>query len=52
MDQSRIATAVSELARNALEHAGGGVLTLMNINAPGKQGLEITVEDRVPASKI
>ncbi len=48
MDQTRIATAVSELARNALEHAGGGQITIAPVNNEEKQGLEITVEDHGP----
>jgi serine/threonine-protein kinase RsbT len=48
MDQTRIATAVSELARNALEHAGGGQITVSPVNTVENQGLEITVEDHGP----
>ena len=45
MDQTRIATAVSELTRNALEHAGGGQISITPIKDLEKQGLEITVID-------
>ncbi|MFB3889672.1 MAG: anti-sigma regulatory factor [Candidatus Bathyarchaeia archaeon] len=48
MDQTRIATAVSELARNALEHAGGGQLTIEEVNLQRKRGLQITAEDHGP----
>lgn len=48
MDQTRIATVVSELARNALEHAGGGQITIKQIDNLKKQGLEIRVEDHGP----
>ncbi len=46
VDQTRIATAVSEIARNALIHGGGGKLTLSTIN--DKEGLEIVVIDQGP----
>ena len=48
MDQTRIATAVSELARNALEHAGGGEISMAAIHASERQGLEIIVTDHGP----
>ena len=48
MDQTRIATAVSELCRNALEHAGGGELLIAPVNASDKHGLEIKVTDHGP----
>ncbi len=51
MDQTRIATAVSELVRNALEHGGGGQITIKQLNKHDKHGLEITVEDHGPGIK-
>ncbi len=51
MDQTRIATAVSELARNALEHAGGGQMMMSPVTALGKRGLQITVADHGPGIK-
>jgi serine/threonine-protein kinase RsbT len=48
MDQTRIATAVSELTRNALEHGGGGQITITSTKNQHNQGLEITVEDHGP----
>jgi serine/threonine-protein kinase RsbT len=48
IDQTRIATAVSELARNALEHAGGGELSVSPIATFKKRGLELTVTDHGP----
>ncbi len=46
VDQTRIATAVSEIARNALVHGGGGKMTLRTINK--KKGLEIVIVDQGP----
>lgn len=46
VDQTRIATAVSEIARNALVHGGGGKMTLRAINR--KKGLEIVIVDKGP----
>ncbi len=46
VDQTRIATAVSEIARNALVHGGGGKMTLRTINQ--KKGLEIVIVDQGP----
>src|ERR1700744_5535244 len=47
-DQTRITTAVSEIARNALEYAGGGrnEFSLNGVVMP--QRLEIAVSDRGP----
>ncbi len=43
VDQTRIATAVSEIARNALIHGGGGKMTLRTLN---RKGLEIVIVDQ------
>lgn len=48
MDQTRIATAVSELARNAYQHAGEGIMTMKPMNRQGRKGIEIIVEDHGP----
>jgi serine/threonine-protein kinase RsbT len=48
MDQTRIATAVSELARNAFQHGGGGKVTIRSVNTEGKIGIEIVAEDQGP----
>jgi signal transduction histidine kinase/CheY-like chemotaxis protein len=45
-DQSRITTAVSEIARNAFEHGGGGRVEFTLLGAKPPQSLEITVTDR------
>jgi signal transduction histidine kinase/DNA-binding response OmpR family regulator len=47
-DQSRIATAVSELARNAIRYATGGKLSFVVMGATPPQLLEIEVRDEGP----
>ena len=50
IDQSRIATAVSELARNVTRYAtdGRGRMSIRQAAANGHNGLEITVSDDGP----
>ncbi|OAI43753.1 serine/threonine protein kinase [bacterium SCGC AG-212-C10] len=50
MDQSRIATAVSELARNVVRYAtnGEGEVRVARVERDGQAGIEIIVEDRGP----
>jgi len=48
VDQSRIATAVSELARNILKYAGQGEITLRWIAGEARRGMEIVAEDNGP----
>lgn len=44
-----IATAVSELARNALVHANGGTLTLQKVtNSKGSEGIKLIMSDCGP----
>jgi len=43
-----IATATSELARNLLQHAGGGVIRLRVLQERGRQGIEIEARDEGP----
>src|SRR5689334_11223678 len=47
-DQSRIATAVSEIARNAVVYAGGGRVEFSLETVDGVQSLCIRVVDRGP----
>lgn len=42
------ATAVSELARNLVSHAGGGLVRLCLIEHEGRRGFEIVTEDEGP----
>lgn len=50
VDQSRIATAVSELTRNVVRYAtdGQGDVLIRPISADGRTGLEILVRDEGP----
>jgi signal transduction histidine kinase/CheY-like chemotaxis protein len=47
-DQTRITTATSEIARNALEHAKGGTVEFHISGVPLHQQLEIVISDRGP----
>ncbi|BES70119.1 anti-sigma regulatory factor [Marinobacter nanhaiticus D15-8W] len=44
-DQFMIATSVSELARNASLHGGGGRITLRAVTENGRTGIEVIAED-------
>jgi serine/threonine-protein kinase RsbT len=48
VDQTKIVTAASELARNTLLHGGGGAAHLEVLNDTPRRGLRITFEDRGP----
>lgn len=48
IDQTKIVTAASELARNTLVHGGGGTATLEIVREAAKQGLRLTFEDHGP----
>jgi serine/threonine-protein kinase RsbT len=47
-DQSRVATAVSELARNIVKYAGQGHVVISPVEQSGREGIEIVAEDRGP----
>jgi serine/threonine-protein kinase RsbT len=48
VDQTKMVTAASELARNALIYGGGGVLRWEILNEVAKHGLRLTFEDQGP----
>ena len=48
VDQTKLVTAASELARNALDHGGGGQMTLEVVNGLAKTGLRLVFEDSGP----
>ena len=48
VDQTKIVTAASELARNALTHGGGGSVRLEALNNGIRKGLRLTFQDRGP----
>jgi serine/threonine-protein kinase RsbT len=48
VDQTKIITAASELARNTLDYGGGGEVRLKIIDDSGRRGVRLTFEDRGP----
>lgn len=48
VDQTKIVTAASELARNALEYGGGGSVGIEQLENGVRRGLRLTFEDRGP----
>ena len=48
VDQTKIVTAASEMARNALIYGGGGTVRLQALNDGTKKGLRLTFEDHGP----
>ena len=48
VDQTKIVTAASELARNTLQYGGGGILVLEGIEEGGRRGLRLRFEDSGP----
>lgn len=46
IEQTKLVTAASELARNTLEHGGGGEVTLEMITELSRRGLRLTFEDK------
>ncbi len=48
IDQTKIVTAASELARNTFVHGGGGIVKIETVNDTGRRGLRLTFEDKGP----
>ena len=48
VDQTKIVTAASELARNTIQHGGGGSATIEVVNDGSRRGLRLTFEDHGP----
>ena len=48
VDQTKIVTAASELARNTVIYGGGGTLRLEMLNDGPRRGLRLTFEDQGP----
>jgi len=48
IDQTKLVTAASELARNALEHGGGGLGEISMPRTAGHTGVRLIVEDDGP----
>jgi serine/threonine-protein kinase RsbT len=47
VDQTKVVTAASELARNTLIHGGGGEMELTTLNGP-RSGLRLAFQDKGP----
>jgi serine/threonine-protein kinase RsbT len=48
VDQTKIVTAASELARNTLDYGGGGTVKLEELESGGRRGLRLVFEDQGP----
>ena len=48
VDQTKLVTAASELARNLVQHGGGGEMRIERLNSGPRCGLRLTFEDRGP----
>ena len=48
VDQTKMVTAASELARNTIDYAGGGTVRLELINDGARRGLRVAFEDQGP----
>lgn len=48
VDQTKIVTAASELARNTVEYGGGGTMSIELVEDKGRRGIKLTLEDQGP----
>jgi serine/threonine-protein kinase RsbT len=48
VDQTKFVTATSELARNTLEHGGGGTMSAEMIENGAKKGIKLVFDDKGP----
>ncbi len=48
VDQTKLVTAVSELARNTLDYGGGGIVVIESLEENHRQGLRLTFKDQGP----
>ncbi len=48
VDQTKVITAASELARNTLDYGGGGTAAIELLDEAGRRGVRLTFEDRGP----
>lgn len=48
VDQTKIVTAASELARNTLQYGGGGTVLIEGLDENGRRGLRLTFADKGP----
>jgi serine/threonine-protein kinase RsbT len=45
VDQTKFVTAASEIARNAIDHGGGGTVRIEVISVAGKEGVRLVFQD-------
>ena len=48
VDQTKVVTAASEIARNTVDYGGGGTLRLEMLNDGARRGLRLIFEDKGP----
>ena len=48
VDQTKLVTAASELARNTLVHGGGGDMRIESLEDGGRRGVKVLFEDQGP----
>jgi serine/threonine-protein kinase RsbT len=48
VDQTKMVTAASEIARNTIDYGGGGIARIDLINDGARRGLRVTFEDHGP----
>jgi serine/threonine-protein kinase RsbT len=48
VDQTKVVTAASELARNTIDYGGGGAVTLERVMNGAKPGVRLLFEDQGP----
>lgn len=48
IDQTKMVTAASEIARNTIDYGGGGILTMEELADAGRTGLRLIFEDHGP----
>jgi serine/threonine-protein kinase RsbT len=48
VDQTKFVTAASEIARNTIDHGGGGLARIETLLAAGKRGVRLIFEDQGP----
>lgn len=48
VDQTKLITAASELARNLIQYGGGGTVHIESLNASAKRGIRLIFEDHGP----
>lgn len=48
VDQTKLVTAASELARNTLDYGGGGEVEIARLNEPPRRGVRLVFTDKGP----